>query len=798
MPGRYIGHCISLLNTLLLACLLYVPQTHADDLDLKNAWFKPTLTVHEDPVCSAFLDAAREGFLSTVAIDSWIDGTDLKQAGLEAVDISSLDTEHIDYPVPPGVAGINTSAKGFDASFIVVAGTKLYIYFHSNGGCGGACESQGVNVSTDATLAFRYMPTSSDAVETPTAESWALYRRGRDDYYLVGAVQDHIQVYRVVAPPHWKLTCDIAGAPEDLEKSANPEDRSVAASIRALEMAVTRLSGNGGGNCGSMATPSRWAFDVHNGLFQTIYRPWTLHSVGSSSENSYGDYDSNMVNLEYWATMGIYEHQALDAYRDQFAKTSAQLTKYYGNRFGWPAAQASAMADQSLKAAIARGFGFYMYLPSAGGGPDPAQPLRTAILDHLPMAQITTLSTEALKAQLPGTHENLLSVAVLYPEALRHLLEHGNDPNATNAFGKTALMYAAQYNQPESVAALLAHGADPNAATTWTTDTCDFTLQTAGMTPLHYAVRYASAGLIQLLLSNDALSFYKTDTQTGNHEYPRDWLRRYSDPTATERNPNLSQGDVAKLEELLRVPPPAELANIATDLTTRAEADYAAGKLEKSYRGLMAALSAQPGSERALADLSIVALRSGRLGPSLEASNALIAKTTSPALLASAWFNEGLACDQPGMRALTYNGKFYCVGDIIRPFLQSWKLSHSEARASKLQQFFKEDRPTTCNISQGDSSTDRYHFEFTNEPGVGKNGQVQRIYVFHPSVQHIDPTTIHWTIRLVDSGKPTLTTVVPQLVERYDLGQFSITLLESEFWAQGSVTIGDQACHPYN
>ncbi len=138
MPGRNIAHCIPLLNTLLLACLLYGPQTHADDLDLKHAWFKPTLTVHEDPVCPAFLDAAREGFLSTVAIDSWIDETDLKQAGLEAVDVSSLDTEHIDSAAPPGITGINRSANGFDASFIVVAGTKLYITFHRNAGCGGA------------------------------------------------------------------------------------------------------------------------------------------------------------------------------------------------------------------------------------------------------------------------------------------------------------------------------------------------------------------------------------------------------------------------------------------------------------------------------------------------------------------------------------------------------------------------------------------------------------------------------------------------------------------------------------
>ena len=49
---------------------------------------------------------------------------------------------------------------------------------------------------------------------------------------------------------------------------------------------------------------------------------------------------------------------------------------------------------------------------------------------------------------------------------LRHLLEHGADPNARDAFGRTPLYYACYIDMRdvEIVELLLRHGADPNVA----------------------------------------------------------------------------------------------------------------------------------------------------------------------------------------------------------------------------------------------------------------------------------------------------------------------------------------------
>jgi hypothetical protein len=89
----------------------------------------------------------------------------------------------------------------------------------------------------------------------------------------------------------------------------------------------------------------------------------------------------------------------------------------------------------------------------------------------------------------------------------------------------------------------------------------------------------------------------------------------------------------------------------------------------------------------------------------------------------------------------------------------------------------------------------RYRFELANTTADGKYGQVQRIYVLHASGQTIDAASIGWTIRFYNALKPT--TFVPRIVERYDLGEFAITVLNADRMATGVVTIGDQTCSPY-
>jgi hypothetical protein len=676
-------------------------------------------------------------------------------------------------------------------ALVAPSGTRLYAYFRNISGCGGACETEALLVS-DQPFPM-HGPGHSDQsgsriASTPVALAWTLYKAANGAHYAMGIVERHLHAYLIAAPKSWRRSCDIALTPERLRGSTDPAVQEALKSLDALNVTIQGLTREEG-NCGSMRTASRWRGYVTDALDETLYRPWALpvsDEGAMRSENSYGDYARIIGQLKLWSLGGLSEHQSFAAYVVQLGVTRQELGRFYSKKNCWSPATSDRVANVALESAIARGFGFYLYSPFPG--PNEVE-LRKAILEHRLMGEIESISSDE------STMSGVLDAAVQYPEALRYLLLNGANSDATNAFGKTPLMYAAQYDQFESAKLLLDSGADPNAATTWPPDTCSYALTTARMTPLHYAVRYASPRVIQLLLARGAFTFNKTEKQYAEGEYPLDWFRRYTDPASPERNANLPAVDVSRMVEPLQVPNAAKRATIAAGLTKRAQADYAAGKVENSYRGLVAALSAEPDNERALTDLPLVALRSGRLGQSLEAADAVLAKIKSSSSQASAWFNKGLACEQNDYKFLTYNGRFYCMGDSVYPFLQAWKLDHSEARRNKLREVFQDSPPRTCEIAQEGKMAQRYRFELANTTAGGKYGQVQRIYVLHASGQTIDAASISWTIRFYNALKPT--TFVPRIVERYDLGEFAITELNADRMATGVVTIGDQTCSPY-
>jgi hypothetical protein len=98
-----------------------------------------------------------------------------------------------------------------------------------------------------------------------------------------------------------------------------------------------------------------------------------------------------------------------------------------------------------------------------------------------------------------------LMAAVRSPETVGRLLAAGVDPNARNAWGKTALMMAAQADQPDSVQRLLAAGADTQARTVaWQADGAggldNAEGEHAGRTALLYAAAEAQLPVIEALL----------------------------------------------------------------------------------------------------------------------------------------------------------------------------------------------------------------------------------------------------------------------------------------------------------
>jgi ankyrin repeat protein len=118
-------------------------------------------------------------------------------------------------------------------------------------------------------------------------------------------------------------------------------------------------------------------------------------------------------------------------------------------------------------------------------------------------------------------------------------------------------MYAAQFNQIESARILIKNGANPSAQTIKPPNECYYSLQTFRMTPLHYAVRYASPAFIRLLLDAKA----SVSARAENHrdfrfveETPLDWLRKYTVAGTSERNPNIHDHEIPEVEEWLQLP----------------------------------------------------------------------------------------------------------------------------------------------------------------------------------------------------------------------------------------------------
>lgn len=754
----------------LLALLSSGPESSlaeaAQPWNLRHAWFKPMLEVDRDELCPSILKNAQRVFETS------------EEFGAAMAEPDALRGLVLVRPWEAESLSSDTAVSKVDAYFrrlkiVEPDGSTFWIEYHTNPGCGGACESYWVSAAKQPPIAGA--STNRDDEETGSGSArkgWSLLRSQSGVHYFVGVVDGEIRVYSLENLSRVQLSCRIWVSPDVMGDDADPAVKAMLPALNTLHETVRALTGEPG-NCGSMATPWRWDKAVEDSLRVALYRPWSLTGLAFPTADSNGDYSIYGAELGLWSLGGLYEHDALDRYARGLDRATTTLGQFYRKKFRWSVEQSRSNARAALTAAINNGMRFYEYEPYPASN---EAELRKAILEHRGIAELRSLPVEK------ETYSRVLDAAVRDPDALAFLLEAGADPNWQNAFGKTALMYAAQYDQDDSAQTLLAHGADPNAATIRPSDDCNYTLKTIGMTPLHYAVRYASAKLVRRLLAAGALPFNEARQEFGAEKgYPLDWLRRYGGDVESERNPNLSEADVQSLAAMLQVPSDAERKALSVEFTRRAEADYSAGSAEKAYRGLMAAVSADPSNAVAMTDLQLIALRTGRQGLSLEIGNRLLEMLDDPKLQGNVWFNLGLACD--GERYVTYGGEFYCKEDPIQTFLTAWRLGPSGARADKLRDLMSASTRTICAQSTGV----RYRFEYDVV-----SGQPQRIYVLHPRGQQVNPSQVSWPTGSKGG------TAAPALVSRDDLGDFSITTLESNSVAYGVVTVGDSVCRPYN
>ena len=752
---RMPNHRLSMLVIFALVALLPLQKLRAEPpAHLAKAYFLPRLQTDSDPICKPLLAGARRWFMSSDAEFSPDSATGL--SGIDDDPSAGQDNKQTSYTV--------TDSRG----------RKSHVIFNTVRGFGGADDQISVNVSDGA-------GTSEDSVDTPNEDAWTLYRSQDGEHYLLASDAQSIQVYRIAPPSEWRVSCRIATVPADGEIVADKGPVVVAAlaAVESVEKLSTGLA-RGAGDCGSSGAAYYFHEAKAAALERSLYRPWVLRPSSESPVRG-SDYSVAIEQLKEWALSGVGEYDAFLNYQTAFAAATPRVSQFFREKFGWSGDKADETARDVVGYAVTEGFHFYQYVPFPVAG---EEPLRKAILTHAPMDQIRSIQAEFDKMNHPGLDDDdmfdgdvradsVLNIAIRYPEALSYLLSKGLDPNSPNGFGKTPLMYTAQYNQLEAAKLLLKAGADPNAHTVIPEDTCNYTIGTHSMTALHYAARYASADFIRLLVSHGAVTYIAASTGT-----PLDWLRDYTDNIrGHERNPNLPDSDIVAATKMLSPPSDAENVEIARKLVFQAEAASAAKQFDRAHHILSLAVAADPTNQKALADMPLIALKLGRNAEAAALADRATRALRTPQAQAAAWFNEGLACERGG-EYVTYDGERYCEDDNFGRFVRSWKLAPSEARENKLKEILgavsKRAPPSNdmdgCKIAGANGNARVYHLR-------GIFPYTERVYVLHPKGEQIDPNWINLKFETFPDGSGKASPL--RVKETLALSDKEITILES-------------------
>jgi ankyrin repeat protein len=760
MPNRTIGHLAlwpRLLIALVAVLITIVSASEGAASTGANApWFQPTLTSKNDAICDAILTGARS----------------------HATDYDGLKA------APPFFSGDddrgNSSIQGVPdhpelLALVRPGAAPLYVEHIRNPGCGGACESESLGLHT-----MVQSDEGQTGSSTPASDGWTIYETNSRRHFVVGVVDRQLEVYRAGSDGQWQLACRVQLEP-DLTHSADPRVQKAIASLQSLRDAAEDIArGEGYGMCGTMHTDGRWAGDFQHALDQVLFDPdATAISHQIPSENSYGDYPRIYEALQDWSLGGIFEFRALQKYDAQLKGTTVVVKEFYQYAFHWSEPQSLEMAQASIPNAVSHRFGFYLYSPYSVPG---ERELRRALLTHQPISAIHAIDID-VHALDKASHDSILNVAIEYPEALSYLLAQGADPNLPNEFGKTPLMYAAQYDQPQALQILLRAGADPNATTIVAPDNCGYAIQKHNVTALHYAVKFASRKVVQALLDAGAMTYIRTEhyIDPSQGSYPLEWLH--------DGNANLSVEDTKVLERQLQVPSQSERKGFSVSLTAAAESANSAGRTVEAYQKIRLAGIADPTNGQAIADFPLLALKAGAVGPALEGSGRAITNAKTDADRAAGLFNQGLACLQNTSPMATYKNVVYCQNGPIGPFVQAWKMQRSPARTNKLLQLLGSNEPTNCVMTFPGDKTVAFRFHAVFDQRV-PSGQLERIYAMHPTSLTIDSETIHW--QQPNIAPPRL--VTPHVVDTLNVNRdYNLTILEGDAFAT-SVSVNGGKC----
>lgn len=743
-------------NGFALAALLGLAATNVtagnNDLSavhVEQAWFQPKLLENNDPICESLLTDAQKAFFDN---RTFRQSDNFNLAGMKSPYLS-----------PSGeLVWLEQASAGYkpvslygDEPPLVIDGKAVRLSYYIHSGCGGACERYQL-------LAFPAAATREQALESdlylerspPRTEDLAIYQSSAGDFYQVLLTAEyrqpvHLQAYQLQADASWRKACSIAMEPE---ASEYPFDGDWEAASNRLLTSAFSVMGGGGRSCGSMRTRDRWRGDFKEGMDVARYRPWFLferNSAPGETGHAYA-FAADLQNIERWALMGPGNWQAYQALNRDLAEYVQALAGFYQKYFGWSVSDAHVAARKAAEGNLSLLFTFDR---EAQFATDEELQLRRAILTGVPLAEIKAIRIVPQNVKGFSAHrgdsfdesrnESVLNVAVSRPDVLQWLLASGADPDWPNDFGKTPLMYAVQQNQLESVRVLLAAGADVNAATIEPVDDCYYAISNKHLTPLHYAVRFASEAVVSELQQQGAGTWHLARSLHGGMTWnAQQWFIAHQG--GADANPHIPVEDHEVLIAAL-TPPPMEQSLSSVDVSVaKAEKLYQQGEIKASYRLLRDLLSFAPDHQRALRNQALVAQRAGQLGAASQAIASLLKQSDDVNLRAEAHFNQALVCDNLDANLLVYDGERYCWNGALHHLQASLVAVASVPRAQKLADLVQK-RPNTCKVKyRGDQLT-----VLLDDKGATWENSLRRasLYVIHQRDTDVVADDFSWPSR---------------------------------------------------
>lgn len=708
-------------------------------------WFKPELVVNSDQICSALYQDAVEKFLAVSPLRaSYYRGNNTEPdfLGMQALSLND--------PTILSQTGAVPSVN--------INGKQIFLKSITNNGCGGYCETYQLQASSSSL--FESDPSSN--LTFPSTYGFQLYRDQMGAYWalVLDGEDRNLLVYKVPEDGIWTTACEVSFKPESLSQVERLDSQPALEAVERLRFRVERLLGNEG-NCGTSATLTRWTNSLRRSLPELIYQPWKS-AVPSSSDDA--PYAQDLANLEDWSLFNTSEYKIFQEYLAELNQSVATLAEFYAEVYGWSPEDSEQLAYAAATTIIGKSIRFYEF----GAFTKEERDVRRAILSGMQPEKLKELNFDFGQESSRLYAERIVSLAISSPELLDYIIKAGGDVNSENDFGKTPLMYAAQNNNLEAVRVLLAAGANPNATTRRGPNSCYYNLSTFNMTPLHYAVRYANPELIRLLLDGGAAPYIITEgLGEKSNANALNWLRIYTQLGAPEINPTMPENMIDQVAIWLEPPPPGTLARRGQELVLDAERLYQSGELVSAYHRILLALQIDPNNERAISDLSLIALRNHKIGSALEASQKIIYGEFDARLKANAWFNQGLACEINGEKIFSYNGRRHCSLGSIFSFVKALSLESSEARKNKVLQLFDNHTIPFCLIPDGSEGGIRINFKTGYDPEVNAYTQSTMITVLNSRDQDIQPEFFSWVVRPRQQDERTVT---PEKVQEMEFG----------------------------